>query len=676
VPFPTRCAVGRVRAVVLAAMLVWLFAPAATAADFAKYHTFQELTAELKAIAAVNPSIARIASIGKTREGRDIWAVEIANPAGVPLDQRPALLIASNFEGDHLVGSELALYLADFFVRGYATDAVVKQRLDTSVVYIVPRVNADGAELMFAPVKTGRRTNATPFDADNDGRIDEDPAEDLNKDGFVTVMRVKDPKGPFMVSPDDARLMKRADASKGESGGWALYWEGLDKDGDGYIAEDGPGGADINRNFMHQYPYYEPDAGRYMVSEAETRAMLEFMLKHRNIAAILTFGESDNLIVTPTRRGELGAANPINLIDFAGRSLAEARRAGMFQDTGGGGRGGRGGGGGMFIMADEGAAPGGARGGATTQAGGRAGMPSQRPNSTIATLDYEYYRAASEKYRELTGLRAPGYVRTPAGAFFEYGYYQFGALSFSTPGWGLPGGGRPAGMGPGGAAPGAGAAPAGMTGAPGGTAAAFGGQRGGGARGGMTPGTADAGGDAPEGIDLRLLQWMDAEKVDGFVKWTPFKHATLGDVEIGGFKPYVTTNPPAAKIPELGAAHAKFALYLSSLFAKVAIAKTEVTALGGGLFRIKADIANTGYLPTALAQGVQARVVKPIVVQLGVAPESIVTGDQKTTQVPSLTGAGTRQSFEWVVKGTPGSTVVLKAISQKSGTDTATLTLR
>ncbi len=349
-PFPTRCAVGWVRAVVLAAMLMWLLAPAATAADFAKYHTFQELTAELRAIAAANPSIAKIASIGKTREGRDIWAVEIANPAGVPLDQRPALLIAANFEGDHLIGSELALYLADFFVRGYASDAAVKQRLDTSVVYIVPRVNADGAELMFAPVKTGRRTNATPLDADNDGRFDEDPPEDLNKDGFITVMRVKDPKGPFMVSPDDARLMKRADASKGESGGWALYWEGLDKDGDGFIAEDGPGGADINRNFMHQYPYYEPDAGRYMVSEAETRAMLDFVLKHRNIGAILTFGESDNLMVTPTRRGELGAANPINLIDWAGRSLADARRAGMFQDTGGAGRGGRGGGGGMMVM--------------------------------------------------------------------------------------------------------------------------------------------------------------------------------------------------------------------------------------------------------------------------------------------------------------------------------------
>ena len=666
-PIPSRNAAGWMRVAALTAAIVWLLPATAPAADFSKYHTYQELSAELKAIVAANPTIARIASIGKTREGRDIWAVELANPSGTPVDQRPGLLVAANFEGDHLIGSELALFMVDALTKGYATDAAIKQRLDTGVIYVVPRVNADGAELMFAPVKALRRTNATPFDADNDGRTDEDGPEDLNKDGVITLMRVKDPKGPFMVSPDDARLMKRADPAKGESGGWALYWEGLDKDNDGFIAEDGPGGADINRNFMHQYPYYEPDAGRYMVSEAETRAMLEFMLKHRNIAAIVTFGESDNLIATPSRRGDLAAANPINLIDFAGRSLTDARRVGMFQDMGGFGRGGRGGG--VFIMMDEGGMPGG-RGGATAQgAGARAGAPSQRANTTIAAGDYEYFRVVSEKYRELTGLRSAGFTRTPAGALFEYGYYQFGVPSFSTPGWGLPGAGRPAGMG--GGAPAGGAMPAAAA------AGAAGGQRAGGARGAMGGMTLDAGAaDAPEGIDLRLLQWMDAEKIDGFVKWTAFKHPTLGDVEIGGFKPYVTTNPPAGKIAELGAAHAKFAVYLSSLYAKVAIAKTEVTALGAGLFRIKADIENSGYLPTAMSQGVQARSVKPVVVQLGVAPESIITGNQKTTQVSALAGSGTRQSFEWVIKGVPGSTITLKAVSQKSGTDTATLTLR
>ena len=324
----------------------------AAPADFTRYHSYDEMAAALKSAVAAHPDLAKLVSIGKTREGRDIWAVEIAKPAGPPVDSRPGLLIAATFEGDHLIGGELALYTVDYLLNAYATDAAVKQRLDRSVIYVVPRINADGAEQMFAPVKALRRTNATPIDADNDGRTDEDGPEDLNKDGFVTVMRVKDPKGPYMVSPDDARLMKRADPARGESGGWALYVEGIDNDGDGFYNEDGPGGVDINRNFMHQYPYFTPDAGRYMVSETETRALLDYVLAHRNIAAILTFGESDNLV---TAGGRSAGSAGLNLVDFAERANAPARRVGMMPDLGGGmGRGGGRGGGGMFMPGAEG----------------------------------------------------------------------------------------------------------------------------------------------------------------------------------------------------------------------------------------------------------------------------------------------------------------------------------
>jgi hypothetical protein len=291
----------------------------------------------------------------------------------------------------------------------------------------------------------------------------------------------------------------------------------------------------------------------------------------------------------------------------------------------------------------------------------------------VNAADLEYFTAIGAKYRELTGLRASGVIRAPAGAFFEYGYYQYGVPSFSTPGWGLPAGGRPGGgASPSGEAPRPSGAPAGMTGMAG--AAAFG-QRGAGRGAGAGAGTI-ADGEIGESIDLRLLQWMDSEKVDGFVAWTPFKHPSLGDVEVGGFRPYVTVNPPASRIAELGAAHAKFVVHLTSLFARVGIAKTEVTALGGGLYRVKAEVENTGFLPTALAQGVTARAVKPVMVQLGVPPESIVTGSEKTSFIPTLAGSGSRQSYEWVVTAKPGSTVTLKAVSQKGGSDTATLTLK
>jgi hypothetical protein len=169
---------------------------------------------------------------------------------------------------------------------------------------------------------------------------------------------------------------------------------------------------------------------------------------------------------------------------------------------------------------------------------------------------------------------------------------------------------------------------------------------------------------------------MDTEKIDGFVPWTKMKHPDLGEVEVGGFKPYATTNPPAAKLAELGASHAKFALYLSSLFARVKVAKTEVINHGGGLFRVKAEIENAGFWPTALAQGQTARAVKPVMVQLGVDPATVLSGNAKTNFLPVLAGSGTRAKYEWLIRGKTGQVVDLVVQSEKGGSDTAKITLK
>jgi hypothetical protein len=281
----------------------------------------------------------------------------------------------------------------------------------------------------------------------------------------------------------------------------------------------------------------------------------------------------------------------------------------------------------------------------------------------VAPADGEYFRTVSDRYRQLTGIRTAPATRIPGGAFFEYGYYQFGVPSFSTPGWGI-------GSSPEGAGPGRGGAAA-REAAPGRAGAGV--QEGPGA-GRVGAASADsAAGTAA--FDLRLLRWMDAEKVDGFIDWTPFKHPTLGEVEIGGFRPYATSNPGAARIAELGKSHSEFVTYISGILPKIAIANTSVTSLGGGLYRVKAEVENTGFLPTALAQGVRSRSVKPTMVQLGVNPDDIVSGAAKTNFFPALAGSGRRQTYEWIIKGKAGSAVMLKAVAQKAGAATATLRL-
>jgi len=626
---------GGISSLVVSAALM-LFVTAGAAQDFSRYHTYNDMTKILQDAVKAHPDIARMESLGKTLEGRSLWIVEIATASGVPVDQRPGLFIGANFEGDHLIGSELALYTIDYLLKNYASNPDVKKSVDEHVFYIMPRVNPDGAELMFSRLKSCRKTNAAPFDGDHDGRIDEDGPEDLNKDGQISVIRVKDPDGVYIVSPEDSRLMRRADPAKGETGMYKLYWEGVDNDNDGFINEDPPGGVDINRNFQHEYPYYKPDAGWHMVSEVESRAVMDWIIAHRNVAIILTFGESDNLIVAPNSRGQLGPARGVDLFAFADASLAGADKVGVFAGGGFGRFGG------MRMMR-------GFPGQQQQQPSARASRPARAPATTVNAADNSYFKTVSDKYIELTGIKQPPVIRSPQGAFFQYGYFQFGVPSFSTPGWGLP-------------------------------AAESGRARGQGM--GMRTAVRSAGGaaQAPQsssaGIDRLLLDWMDKEGIDGFMNWEMFFHKDLGQTEIGGFKPYAVINPPPAKITDLGNAHAAFALYLATLYADVKIAKTEVINHGGGLFRIKAEIENAGFLPTSLRHGVTSRSVKPTMVQIGVEPEQIVSGNSKTNFFQSLAGSGARQKYEWIIKGNPGDTIELKVVAQKAGSDKTTITLK
>jgi hypothetical protein len=63
-------------------------------------------------------------------------------------------------------------------------------------------------------------------------------------------------------------------------------------------------------------------------------------------------------------------------------------------------------------------------------------------------------------------------------------------------------------------------------------------------------------------------------------------------------------------------------------------------------------------------------------VQLQIPPEDLISGDPKTSFFPTLDGSGSRESFTWIIQGEDGAQIELLLRSQKSGTQTATLTLR
>ena len=239
--------------------------------------------------------------IGTSRQGRGLFRLTLSsNPSEA--GKKPALLIVAGIDGRHLVGTETAVGVASRLLANH------RDLLDDVTVYVIPRVNPDGAQANVVAPNADQRGSMRSVDEDRDGAADEDGSDDLNGDGLITLMRRADPplddNATHMTDPGAPRLLKKADSSKGERATYSVYTEGLDNDNDGQFNEDGPGAIDLDRNFMHEWPEHALDAGPYQLSEPESRSLAKFVLEHRNIVSAIVYGRHDNLINVPDGKGK------------------------------------------------------------------------------------------------------------------------------------------------------------------------------------------------------------------------------------------------------------------------------------------------------------------------------------------------------------------------------------
>lgn len=659
-------------------------------AQQAAYHTYDQFTAALRSLAAANRDSVQLTAIGQSLQGRNLWAVRLALPGDVEPDKRPSLLLTAGLDGDHLVGSETALRAIRELLRraGEDGESSAAKLLRQYTLYVVPRVNPDAAELYFASPKQDIVRNRRPDDADRDLRIDEDPPNDLNGDGLITMMRVYDPeKANRMADPDDPRLDIAPDAEKGQRAEFYVMVEGIDDDGDGQYNEDDVGGVDLNRNFMHGFQEHEDGVGRYPLSEPESLALLEYTLSHQNIAIALTYGRHDNLNNTPSGQGTLPGGAPIN-IDSGDvpiyRAVGEAFKKitglanvsspaveGSFH---------------AWAYAQFGipsfATPVWSRpseradGGESPPApGGGGGGEGAQPGGGAADDFSDILEAAQARGMEVTREQLEA-MPPDRIAFFR---------QMIAGGAARPQGGGDAGGGGGfrrGGAPGGGGAQS-MGGEPGGSAQpppTGGGRSPRGTRGGAQP---PGGGPAPRAGAPRADRegdkaWLDYSTSrrdgEGFVEWTDFDHPQLGRVQIGGFTPYFRTNPPAEELDALAGKQADFILDLLDRMPKVSLTAPTARRLAPGLYEVKAALVNDGYLPAGTRMAVRNRRARPFVVRLDLPVENVLSG-QAVSKIWSVGGSGGRSDFRWIVRAPDGSALRITLFSEKYGESSTTVTL-
>lgn len=627
--------------------------------------------------------------IGRSPGGEAITVFTIAGEDTIGRDEdlRPAIAVIGGVQGHHQIGATVADAMGRLLIDEHA-DALIDR-----TVYIIPRVNPEGlarfASARSARALSGRAPEAV--DADRDRRVAEDPPNDLDGDGFITMMRVPAPRVEFGLEPthvvdaDDARIVR--EPGDDERATHALLIEGVDDDGDGRFNEDGWGGAsgggvDLDMHFPTHWPEHTDGAGRFPLDRPEARVVAEWLQSRGNIVAVIVLGPHDTIASVPPA-GKYGPdgrvpkgieEDDVAAYTLVGESFKEITgitktedgpdRAGSLL---------------QWCYADLGVytfgtpvwvrpdllerddAESDSEAGAAADDAAAEDEPREPTAEEIEAADRAdlAQRNVGQMFIDYlymdTDARAA--VEADVESMNDAEYAQLVAQFTALPGdvqrrsTML----REAGVDPGprdevlaalGAAPGAGA--------------------------GVAGGAVDDSGDA------KWLAWIDENADEGFIDWRPFDHPQLGLVEIGGFVPGVRVNPPAEQEAELSAQQAEFAASLLGMLPRVEFDEPTVERVGGGVWRVGLTLRNTGTLPTKSAIGVKARRLPGMVCVLDpnqeLETDRIVSGS-RAIRFDAIDGRGVSERAEWLVIAERGDTIALDVRSPLFGTQRFELTM-
>jgi hypothetical protein len=525
------------------------------------YSNHAQLSQRLKSLESANTALVKLQSLAKTTGSKDIWVLEIGSG---DRSIHPAVAVVGGVEGSHLLGQELAIGFAEKLLAAAKTDSI-KNVLASTTFYVFPNVSPDASEQYFDKLKYERSGNATATDDDRDGKLNEDPFDDLNGDGHITWLRIEDATGKWKTHPADARILVPASAEKGEKGKYLLISEGIDNDKDGKFNEDGEGGIHFNKSLTFDFPYFTPGAGEGPVTEPENRAVLDYLFERFNVFSVITFGPTNNLSET--------------------WKFDRSKNAG-------------------------------------------------RVPQGILENDAKPGKLAGDLYKKYVTLKDAPAAGTSKGDFVQWAYFHYGRFSYSTPGWWAP-------------------------------------------KFEIPKDTALARKykvNDDKNTDVDFLRWAEKENIDAFVNWTKVNHPDYAgkNVEVGGFKPFVKTNPPYKLVDKLVDDHTKFIVSLAAKKPEIDIVNMKTESLDNGISRITLTIQNKGLFPAIADIAKSNYWLKLVKVNVTAGKDQTIVSGNKITLLPNL-DAGETKEMSWLVKGK--GTVTIEAGAPQTGSKKLDVTL-
>ncbi|MDI6697754.1 MAG: M14 family metallopeptidase [Candidatus Saccharicenans sp.] len=120
------------------------------------YHSYLELAAQLKSLAASYPGLARLYIPGKSLENRNIYALKISDRPGQSEDE-PGIALLGGHHAREWVSVEVPLLIGRYLLENYEREARVRDIVNSAEIWIVPLVNPDGLEYSILNYRLWRK---------------------------------------------------------------------------------------------------------------------------------------------------------------------------------------------------------------------------------------------------------------------------------------------------------------------------------------------------------------------------------------------------------------------------------------------------------------------------------------------------------------------------------------
>jgi hypothetical protein len=165
------------------------------------------------------------------------------------------------------------------------------------------------------------------------------------------------------------------------------------------------------------------------------------------------------------------------------------------------------------------------------------------------------------------------------------------------------------------------------------------------------------------------LKWVDENAPEAFRAW---KEVQLPDfkgkrVEVGGLIPFARSHPPEPLLADLIEREGRFLTELAGKLPRIAFRKVEARNLGSGVFELRIQVENNGYLPTMLAQGKVSGEVHPTRLVVHLADKDFLSGAPRTT-LGSIEGSGGMIETRLTIRPGSKKSVAIDVISMLGGT--------